>query len=132
MKIRYYNGLNKAMGRGRKPLGERAMTTTERQARFREAHAGSADEPRVRYRRPVDRRGRPQRWHDAVAELVSLQEEYREWLNSLPENLAGSATAPRWRRCVSLIYRKLTPRSCRAVLAGIDRARILHFVTITD
>jgi hypothetical protein len=81
------------MGQGRKPLGERAMTTAERQARFREAHAGSADEPRVRYRRPVDRRSRPQRWRAAVAELVNLQEEYREWLDSLPENLAGSATA---------------------------------------
>ena len=32
-------------------------------------------------------------WRDAVAELVSLQEEYRAWLDSLPDNLAESATA---------------------------------------
>ena len=39
------------------------------------------------------RRSRPQRWRDAVAELVSLQDEYRAWLDSLPDNLAESATA---------------------------------------
>ena len=27
----------------------------------------------MRYRRPADRRSRPQRWRDAVAELVALQ-----------------------------------------------------------
>lgn len=76
---------------GRKPLGDKAMTAAERQARFRAAHADRA--PKVRYRRPGDRRSRPQRWRDAVAELVSLQEEYRAWLDGLPENLAESATA---------------------------------------
>ena len=42
---------------GPKPLGERAMTLAERQARYRAAHA--ADTPvtvKVRYRRPADRR----------------------------------------------------------------------------
>ena len=79
------------MGRGRKPTGERAMTAAERQAKFREAHAEGA--PRLRYRRPADRRSRPQRWRDAVAELVELQAEYQAWLDSLPESLAESATA---------------------------------------
>jgi hypothetical protein len=37
----------------RNPLGDRAMTTAERQARYREAHADGT--PRVRYRRPGDR-----------------------------------------------------------------------------
>ena len=67
------------------------MTVAERQARFRAAHADGA--PKLRYRKPSDHRSRPQRWRDAVAELVSLQDEYRAWLDSLPDNLAESATA---------------------------------------
>jgi hypothetical protein len=79
------------MSRGRKPLGDKAMSTAERSARFREAHASGA--PTIRYRRPADRRSRPQRWRDAVAELIELQDDYRAWLDSLPDNLAESATA---------------------------------------
>jgi hypothetical protein len=45
-----------------------------------------------RYRRPVDRRRRPQRWHDAVAELVALQAEYLAWFEALPEATRDSAT----------------------------------------
>ncbi len=76
---------------GRRPSGDRAMTNAERQARYRAAHADGA--PKVRYRRPGDRRSRPQRWRDAVAELVTLQNEYQEWLDGLPANLAESAVA---------------------------------------
>ena len=42
---------------------------------------------------------RPKRWaqavddaQDALSRLVGLQEEYREWLEGLPENLEMSAT----------------------------------------
>ena len=79
---------------GPKPLGERAMTPAERQARFRAAHA--ADTPatvKVRYRRPADRRSRPQRWRDAVAELIELQADYQQWLDGLPESLADTPMA---------------------------------------
>ncbi len=79
---------------GPKPLGERAMTLAERQARYRAAHA--ADTPatvKVRYRRPADRRSRPQRWRDAVAELIELQADYQQWLDGLPESLADTPTA---------------------------------------
>jgi hypothetical protein len=48
--------------------------------------------PRIRYRSPVDRRSRAQRWHSA-AELIALQDDYRTWLNALPQNLEESATA---------------------------------------
>jgi hypothetical protein len=75
----------------RKPLGDRAMTAAERQARYRVAHANGA--PAVRYRRPADRRSRPQRWRDAVTELVTLQAEYQAWLEALPDSLQESATA---------------------------------------
>jgi hypothetical protein len=79
------------MKRGPKPLGDKAMTAAERQARFRAMHADET--PRIRYRRPADRRSRAQRWQEAVAELVALQDDYQEWLNALPQNLEASATA---------------------------------------
>jgi hypothetical protein len=78
------------MKRGPKPSGT-AMTAAERQARFRAAHAEGA--PRLRYRRPADRRSMAQKWRDAVGELLDLQDGYRGWLDSLPDNLAESATA---------------------------------------
>ncbi len=76
---------------GRKPLGNRPLTTAERQARYRAAHADGA--PKIRWRRPGDRRSRPERWRDAVAELVTLQNDYQAWLDSVPDNLAESAAA---------------------------------------
>jgi hypothetical protein len=54
-------------------------------------HADGA--PRIRYRRPIDRRSRAQRWQEAVADLVALQDDYRTRLNALPPNLEASATA---------------------------------------
>jgi hypothetical protein len=78
------------MKRGPKPLGDKAMTAAERQARFRATHDGA---PRIRYRSPADRRSRAERWHAAVAELIALQDDYRTWLDGLPQNLEASATA---------------------------------------
>ena len=43
--------------------------------------------------RPKDRRPRPKRWADAVAELRTLQAEYETWRDQLPESLADSRTA---------------------------------------
>ena len=76
---------------GPKPLGKKAMTAAERQARFRATHANGA--PRIRYRSPADRRSRAQRWHAAVTELIALQDDYLRWLDGLPQNLEASATA---------------------------------------
>ena len=75
----------------RQPLGERALTAAERQARYRAARA--AGTPVIRPRRPADHRSRAQRWHDAVAMLITLQAEYVAWLESLPSNLQEGATA---------------------------------------
>ena len=68
-----------------------ALTNAERQARYRERR--KAGESRLRYRRPADRRSRPQQWNDAVQTLLELQEQYRQWRDVLPESLAGSGTA---------------------------------------
>lgn len=65
------------------------MTAAEKQRRYRERRAAGA--PAVHYRRPGDRRSRPQRWRDAVAELVALQAEYAVWHDQLPESLHDTA-----------------------------------------
>lgn len=44
-------------------------------------------------RSSAKRRSRPQRWRDAVAELLALQAEYAEWLEALPDSLRDSAIA---------------------------------------
>jgi hypothetical protein len=76
---------------GPKLLLGTTMTHAERQARYRASHAQAA--PKVRYRKPADRRSRPERWRDAVAELRELQDDYQTWLDALPENLVDSKTA---------------------------------------
>lgn len=76
---------------GPKPLLGTAMTPAERQARYRASHEQGS--PKVRYRQPADRRSRPQRWREAVAELLAMQSDYQAWLDALPENLADGTTA---------------------------------------
>jgi hypothetical protein len=81
------------MPRGRKPEGEQALSNAERQARYRACHMASPSPLATRPRHPADRRSRPQRWRDAVGELLSLQAAYADWLASLPDSLQGSSTA---------------------------------------
>jgi hypothetical protein len=84
-----------AIPTGRKPDGDHAMSNAERQARYRarRSRASTAAPSAVRSQRPADRRSRPQRWRAAVAELLSLQAEYADWLTALPESLQDSQTA---------------------------------------
>jgi hypothetical protein len=49
----------------------------------------------VRFRRPKDRRSRPQQWHDAVAVLQDCLEAYQGWRDNLPTGLADSKIAER-------------------------------------
>jgi hypothetical protein len=49
----------------------------------------------VRYRRPADRRSKPKRWADAVAELTDILDAYQAWRDGLPGNLTDSALADR-------------------------------------
>ena len=81
------------MPRGRKPAGEQALSNAERQARYRARHVMEPNSVITRMRRPADRRSRPQRWRDAVNELLALQAGYAEWLTTLPEGLRDSRTA---------------------------------------
>ena len=61
-----------------------ALTPAEKQRRYRERLKAGA--PRLSTRSPRDRRSRPQRWHDAAAELRALQEHYRDCLDKLPDS----------------------------------------------
>lgn len=83
------------------PDGRQALTNAARQARHRARKAEQAGTI-IRYRQPADRRTRPQRWHDAVAELLVLQAEYTAWANGLPDALRDTATAEALQAIVEL------------------------------
>ncbi len=102
------------MPRGRQPEGDHALSDAERQARYRARRQAEQTPSRVRYRRPADRRARPQRWHDAVAELLALQAEYAAWCDALPNSLRDSATAEALQAILELDL---------DVLAGIEPPR---------
>jgi hypothetical protein len=82
-----------------------ALSHAERQRRYRERR--KAQQPPVHYRRPRDRRSRPQRWMDAVETLRELQEEYQEWLDNLPESLQSTALAEKLDEVCSLDLEQL-------------------------
>ena len=68
-----------------------ALSNAERQQRYRERR--QAREPKTLYKRPKDRRSRPQMWRDAVQTLENLQADYQGWLDNLPDSLQGSEMA---------------------------------------
>ena len=88
--------------RGRKPQGERALTGTERQARYRQRQAANRTAPTRRLPRPIRQASRPQQWHAAVATLLRLQAEYAAWLDALPESLRDDATGQALQTIVDL------------------------------
>jgi len=96
------------MPRGREPQGEHTLSGAERQARYRARHQAQQPAPAIHYKRPTDRRTRPQRWHDAVAELVALQADYANWADALPEGLRGTATADALQAIADLDFDDLT------------------------
>lgn len=90
------------MPKGRQPEGEHALSNAERQARYRARRQAQEMSPAIRYRRPIDRRTRPQRWHDAVAVLLTLQADYAAWADNLPDGLRDTATAEALQAIVDL------------------------------
>ena len=81
----------RTMPMGRKPDGEHAMSSAERQARYRARHSTRPASIPTRPHRPADRRSRPQRWRDAVAELLTLQAKYADRLAALPDSPTAEA-----------------------------------------
>ncbi len=90
------------MPRGRQPQGEHPLSRAERQARYRARIEAQKTAPVVRYKRPADRRTRPQRWRDAVAELIALQADYADWAEALPDGLRDNATSEALQAIVDL------------------------------
>jgi hypothetical protein len=90
------------MSRGRKPNGDAALSNAERQARYRLRHQVGLPAIAVDGRWRTDRRSRPQRWRDAVTELLTLQGAYAAWLEALPEALQGTATGDALQAIVDL------------------------------
>jgi len=83
---------DRAMLRGRKPEGEYALSNAERQARHRARLQALQPRVVVKHHKPVDRRSRPKRWDDALAEMLAVQAECAAWFDALPESLRDSAT----------------------------------------
>ncbi len=87
----------------RRRLLEVPLTAAERQARrrakLRQPMGPAAGRPEDRRRGPPPAAPaprlppRPTRWAAAVAALIALQDEYRAWLDNLPDNLEGSRVA---------------------------------------
>jgi hypothetical protein len=90
------------MPSGRKPEGETPLSNAERQARYRLRHLVGQPPVVVRPQRSADRRSRPQRWRDAVFELLALQASYAAWLEALPDTLRGTAIADALQAIVDL------------------------------
>ena len=63
-----------------------ALSDAERARLYRERR--KAGEKPVRYRRPADRRSKPQQWADAVETLLGLLDGYQDWRDNLPPGLA--------------------------------------------
>lgn len=47
----------------------------------------------MRFRRPKDRRSRPQQWQEAAGTLLDCLDAYQEWRDHLPAGVADSAVA---------------------------------------
>ena len=80
--------------------GAEPMSPAERQARHRakrreqnQTPATPAPPKGAGGQRPAPAPSRLQRWATAVATLVTIQQEYRGWLDNLPANLEGSRLA---------------------------------------
>jgi hypothetical protein len=115
---RHSDGIQCSMP-GPRPQGDRALTSAERMRRLREKRkAEAADKPPVviRYRRPKDRRSRPDQWADAINTLMDCLDRYQQWRENLPDSLADSALAERldamleWRDLVDQLSLADPPR----------------------
>ena len=87
-----------------------ALSPAEKQRRYRERL--KAGHRRSRTRKPRDRRSRAQRWRDAVAELLVLQEHYRRCLDNLPDALHDTPYGERLQAMVNDRHRG--PRGSRS------------------
>src|SRR5271169_3674493 len=86
-------------------IGTAPMTPAERQAQRRAKLRRQTPLPPVTPTRRIT--PRPTRWAAAVAALVDLQEEYRTWLDNLPQSLESSKLADKLQTIVELDLEEL-------------------------
>lgn len=84
-----------------RPPRKPPLSNAERQARYRARQHARAKGVVVRHRRPVDRRSRPQRWRDAVTELLA-QADYAAWADTLRDALRDTPTTNALQAIVAL------------------------------
>jgi hypothetical protein len=92
----------------RKPEGAQALSSAERQARYRQRQRcpEGASQPS----RPAAARiaSRVRRWHAAVQTLMALQAEYAAWLAALPEATRDGATGEALQAIIDLDLDEIT------------------------
>ena len=81
-------GVDHAAQAGRRATDDRRRAPGALSRRSAVRHASSPDTAR-----PLDHRSRARRWRNAISELTTLQGQYADWLEALPENLQDGATA---------------------------------------
>jgi hypothetical protein len=93
------------VGIPRRRIHEAPLTAAQRQARCRaKLRQQSGPPPTAPARRLPPR---PRRWAAAVAALTALQDEYRAWLDNLPNNLEGSRLADKLQAIAALDLEEL-------------------------
>ena len=108
------------MPRGREPEGQTALSTAERQARYRARRQAAQPPSAVKPSRPA-RQSRAKRWNDAVAEMLAVQAECAAWFEALPENLHDSATAAALQEMIDLDLDATPPFSRRLAMAVTEK-----------
>ena len=81
------------------------LTAAQRQARRRAKRRQQSGPPPAAPARRLP--PRPKRWAAAVAALIALRDEYRAWLDNLPDNLEGSRLADKLQAIAELDLEEL-------------------------
>jgi hypothetical protein len=81
------------------------LSAAERQARHRAWLRQQSGPPATAPARRLP--PRPRRWAAAVAALIVLQDQYRAWLDNLPDNLEGSRLADKLQAITELDFEEL-------------------------
>ena len=109
------------MPRGRKPEGEIALSSAERQARYRDRLRAARPPTALTSNTPADRRSRARRWRDAVTALLAAQAEYAAWSDALPDSLRDTATDRRSRKSSNSTSMISPQSSRRAAMDATER-----------
>jgi hypothetical protein len=89
----------------RQRIHELPLCAAERQARRRAKLRQQSGPPATAPARRLP--PRPRRWAAAVAALIALQDQYRAWLDNLPDNLEGSRLADKLQAMAELDLEEL-------------------------